>query len=77
MLLGKRWDWWLEWSSTVILLVGVALTAYNIYPFNIYLSFAGNLMWMVTGIIWKKWSLVAVEAIICMIYVAGLINLVI
>jgi len=77
LFLTKRWDWWLEWSSTAVLLVGVALTAFNIYPSNIYLSFIGNLMWMATGIVWKKWSLVVVEAIICAIYIVGFIRYVI
>lgn len=76
MILGKAWDWWLEWVSTAVLIAGVALTAYNIYPANIWISFVGNLLWLITALVWRKWSLVVVEAIICAIYVGGIANLI-
>jgi hypothetical protein len=75
MFLGKSRDWWLEWSSTVVLIAGVALTAYNIYPLNIWVSFVGNLMWLITAWVWNKWSLVVVEIVICCIYIAGIIKI--
>lgn len=76
MFLGKSYDWWLEWTSTVVLVVGVALTSFNIYPANIWVSFAGNFLWLITAWVWRKWSLVVVEAIICAIYVAGIYNVI-
>ncbi len=75
MFLGKTNDWWLEWTSTVVLIVGVALTAYNIYPANIWVSFIGNFLWLITAWVWRKWSLVVVEIIICAIYIGGIIKL--
>ncbi len=67
-------EWWVEWTSTAILLVGVALTAYNIYPLGIWISFLGNLGWFVIGIMWRKWSLIIIQIIISAIYFSGLIN---
>jgi hypothetical protein len=64
----------IEWLSTIILLVGVALTAYNIYPLGIWISFIGNLGWLVIGYMWRKWSLIAIQIIISTIYFSGLIN---
>ena len=43
-----------EWLATFVLIIGVYLTAVNIYPMNIYFSLAGNFMWMVLGFMWKK-----------------------
>lgn len=62
-----------EWSATIILIIGVAFTAINIYPLNVYFSLLGNLMWLVLGFMWKKNSLIVIEAVIVAIYVAGAI----
>ena len=73
-LRNKTWDFWFEWGCTFVLIIGVALTSYNIYPLNIWLSFLGNLGWMVLGYMWRKWSLFIVELIIVVIYIGGLYN---
>lgn len=70
----QGWLFWFEWTITAILIIGVALTSYNIYPLNIWLSFIGNLGWMVLGYLWRKWSLFIVELIIVAIYLGGLYN---
>lgn len=64
----------LEWISTVVLIVGVALTAYNVYPLNIWISMIGNFGWFIVGALWKKWSLVIIQIVITAIYIAGLFN---
>jgi hypothetical protein len=64
----------IEWLSTIVLLVGVALTAYNIYPLGIWISFIGNLGWLVIGFMWRKWSLITIQIIISTIYFSGLIS---
>jgi hypothetical protein len=61
-----------EWSATATLLVGVVLTALNVFPLNIYLSVLGNLLWLAVAFHWKKMSLVVVELIILLIYLAGM-----
>ena len=63
---------WVEWSSTAILIVGVALTAWNIYPLNVYFSLAGNLGWAIIGVMWQKWSLITIQFVVTVIYVAGI-----
>ena len=42
----QTWEFWLEWISTLILIAGVVLTSFNIYPLNIWLSLAGNAGWL-------------------------------
>lgn len=70
-LVNKSLEWWLEWGSTAILIVGVALTAYNFYPLNIWFSLAGNFGWFIVGWIWKKYSLMVIQIIISIIYIMG------
>jgi hypothetical protein len=67
----KAW----EWASTAVLIVGVALTAWNIYPLNIWVSLAGNAMWVVLGVMWRKWSLITIQTVVTVIYIAGLLSI--
>jgi hypothetical protein len=62
-----------EWLATAILIVGVALTAWNIYPLNIYFSFLGNAMWIVLAIMWRKCSLITIQTVVTIIYILGLL----
>lgn len=65
-------DFILEWGITATLIVGVAMTSFNIYPFNLWISLFGNLGWLYLGWAWRKWSLFFVQAVITIIYTAGL-----
>jgi hypothetical protein len=52
-IISKR-DFILEWLSTATLIAGVALTSFNIYPLNLWVSLAGNAGWMLLGWMWRK-----------------------
>jgi hypothetical protein len=65
----------LEWTATGVLLVGVALTSYDVFPINLYVSLAGNLIWVVVGVVWKKPPLVITSAVISAVYLSGLVRL--
>lgn len=64
----------MEWGSTALLLVGVALTSFNIYPLNLWVCLAANVGWTVMGILWKKWSLLIVQAVVSAIYIFGMVT---
>ena len=68
-------DFILEWGITALLIVGVALTSFNIYPANLWVCLVGNIGWLYLGYIWRKWSLLIVQLIISAIYIVGIINL--
>ena len=65
----------LEWLSTAVLLIGVALTSFNVYPLNVYVCLAANLLWLWLGFVWKKWSLIVVELVVVAMYLAGTIKI--
>jgi hypothetical protein len=73
-MINKNVEWWIEWVSTAVLIIGVALTAYNVYPLNIWLSLLGNIGWFVIGWIWKKYSLLTIQVVISIIYILGLMS---
>lgn len=63
-----------EWTCTFVLLIGVFLTSLNVFPINIWFLMFGNLGWIALGYFWKKWSLLILQTIITVIYIAGLIK---
>jgi len=63
-----------EWVSSIVLLGGVALTSFNIFPLNLWVLFFGNLSWIILGWLWRKWSLIAMQTVITLIYVVGIIK---
>ena len=73
-MINKNVEWWIEWVSTAVLIIGVALTAYNVYPLNIWLSLLGNIGWFVIGWMWKKYSLLTIQVVISIIYILGLMS---
>jgi hypothetical protein len=68
--------WWtfIEWSATITLILGVALTSWNIYPANIYMSAVGNLLWLLMALHWKKWSLITIQVFIILLYAGGIVK---
>jgi len=69
----KLWIF-IEVLATITLILGVALTSFNIYPLNIYISFVGNFLWLLMGWYWKKVSLILIEAFLIIIYIIGIIK---
>jgi hypothetical protein len=66
-------DWWMKWSSSVVLIVGAWLTSFDVVPLNKILGFIGNFGWLIVGIMWREWSLVVISAVLTVIYIAGYI----
>jgi hypothetical protein len=73
-IISKR-DVIIEWLSTVTLIAGVALTSFNVYPLNLWVSLIGNAGWMLLGWMWRKWSLFTLEFVITAIYIVGIYSL--
>ena len=61
----------IEWSATGIFLISVLLTSFNVYPLNIFVALVANILWLWLGFIWKKDSLIIVEAVVVAIDFAG------
>lgn len=74
ILKSKSFLFWFEWTCTIILLAGVVLTSLNIFPLNIWFLLLGNIGWIILGIIWRKVSLIVLQTVITIIYIAGLMN---
>lgn len=64
----------IKWLGTILCLMGIALTSFNIYPINVVLSMVGSALWTLAGFLQKDPPLFLVELVAVIIYFAGLIS---
>lgn len=62
----------LRWSGTASYLIGMTLTALNIYPYNLIFGAMGGLLWFTVGRRWKDNALCVAEGASFVIYFGGL-----
>ena len=67
-------DWYLKWVSCIILLVGMTLTAQNIYPINLFVNLVGLVGWLIVAIIWNDRALIVINAVGVSIYTNGIVG---
>lgn len=63
-----------KWAGTALCLIGIALTAFNVYPANLFFGLAGSYLWMRAGYVADDPPLVLVEFAAVVMYFAGVIN---
>ena len=61
----------IKWTGTILCLIGIALTSFNIYPLNIYLGFIGSALWAYAGYKQKDYALFLVEFAAVAMYLMG------
>tara|TARA_R110002074_G_scaffold51374_3_gene129895 strand:+ start:374 stop:586 length:213 start_codon:yes stop_codon:yes gene_type:complete len=64
----------IKWLSTLGIIGSMFLTAYNIYPLNLYVAIPATLGWIIVSFIWKETSLIAMNLTALFIYILGVIN---
>jgi hypothetical protein len=65
----------IKWIGTLLCLIGICLTSFNVYPINIILSLIGSVLWTIAGWLQRDIPLFLVEAVAVIFYVAGVITL--
>jgi hypothetical protein len=65
---------YIKWSGTILCLLGIALTSFNIYPLNIYLSLVGSALWTYAGYLQKDKPLFLVEFVAVLMYISGVVS---
>jgi hypothetical protein len=64
----------IKWAGTILCLIGIALTSYDVYPFNLVLGFIGSSLWTYAGVLQKDRPLMLVEGVAVLIYLSGLFH---
>jgi hypothetical protein len=63
----------IKWLGTILCLIGIALTAINIYPANILRGFIGSGLWAAAGYAQDDMPLFTVEIVAVAFYFAGIV----
>ena len=66
--------WFIKWTSSIFLIIGMILTAYNIFPYNLYFHVVGLAGWLSVSIIWNDRSLIMLNTVALVIYAIGIIS---
>jgi hypothetical protein len=61
----------IEVLATATLIIGVAFNSWNIYPLNLYVNIAGNFLWFLLALHWRKVSLLVIQVVVLGLYIAG------
>ena len=67
-------DWYIKWVSSIVLIVGMMLTANNIFPINLYFHIVGLIGWFIVSMMWNDRALIIINAIGLSIFVNGLLR---
>jgi len=70
--MNHKLDFYLEWSATAVCIAGAIFTSLNYYPLGPILLNFGTLLWLIVSIMWRKPSLIVINATILAIYTVGL-----
>jgi len=62
----------IKWTGTILCLIGIALTSFNVYPLNILFGLVGSGLWAYAGVLQRDIPLILVEAVAVALYFAGL-----
>lgn len=67
----------IKWWGTILCLIGIALTSFNIYPLNILFGFVGSGLWTLAGYMQDDTPLMVVEAVATVLYLVGILSFVV
>jgi len=63
-----------KWASSLVIIAGMALTASNIYPLNMYMQLVGIIGWLVVALAWHDRSLIMLNTVAALIFTSGIIS---
>ena len=63
-----------KWVSSFVIIAGMALTASNIYPLNMYMHLVGIIGWLVVSVAWHDRSLIMLNVVAAFIFINGIIS---
>ena len=67
-------DWYIKWIASFFIVIGVLLSANNIYPYNLMFHFIGLAGWLVVSMMWNDRALLMINSISLAILANGIIQ---
>ena len=66
-------DWYIKWVSSIILIVGMVLTANNLFPWNVLVQCLGIAGWLIVSVMWNARALIILNEVGVAILLIGLV----
>jgi hypothetical protein len=70
----KRIQYWMEWATSALSLTHVYLVAHDVIPYYKFTGIAIATLWLVLAVMWRKTSLILLNAIMIAIYIQGMMK---
>ena len=67
-------DWYIKWGASIILIVGMGLTANNLFPWNVLVQCLGIAGWLIVSVMWNDRALIIVNAVGVAILLNGFVG---
>ena len=71
---GHGPTWYIKWTASIILLVGMVLTALELTPLNLCFHLVGVTGWFVVGYMWHDRAMMVVNAVATFIFLVGILT---
>lgn len=66
-------SWYIKWTSSFILLIGMVLTAVEFTPLNLFFHAAGVFGWLLVGYLWHDRAMIFINSIAFAIFLVGIL----
>ena len=71
---GHGPTWYIKWTASIILLIGMVLTALDLTPINLGFHLVGVAGWFVVGYMWHDRAMMVVNAVATFIFLVGILT---
>lgn len=65
-------DWYVKWISSFFAIVGIFMSANNLFPYNIIFQTIGLIGWMWVGILWNDRALIILNTAAASVLAQGI-----
>ena len=67
-------SWYIKWVSSFVILIAMALTSMELYPWNLYVHLVGVSGWFIVGMLWHDRALIFLNAILSTVLLIGILT---
>ena len=67
-------SWYIKWTASFIILVGMAFTSADIQPYNLWFHLIGVVGWGIVGYLWHDRALIFINGVATFIFLTGLVS---
>ena len=71
---GHGPTWYIKWTASIILLIGMVFTALVLTPINLFFHLVGVMVWFVVGYMWHDRAMMVVNSVAIFVFVFGILT---